>query len=148
MKNNSTYKIFPDMGVYVLSLYGPTSIRNILLTMKAVRENRDFNVGMTGLADLRKACFIFRKEDIIDTEFSQPPPGFTGKRKIAVIADASQQTTYSLVYKSLESQMTVSIEVFTSIESGMDWLSIPREHFNAINTHLLNAEIDYHKALV
>ena len=132
------YRFFPELGTYALCFFGPITIPEIIDVVKEVTKQEVFIPQMNSIIDFRKACLIMDQDAVQNyVNFSKSKPELSGDRKIALLTTTPQQTTYSMIFQTLMRGLPVRVDIFSTLEAVLEWEGISREHYNTINTFLI-----------
>jgi hypothetical protein len=135
---NSNFKIFPEINAFVLYFSGITHVEDIIAIMKQVIKDPSFKPSMTCIADYRKTCLLIDANDIQQyIDFAKNDPLILSKRKVAMIITTPQQINHGKIYREMLTDYPMDVEVFNTLDSGLDWIGVSVEHLNKVNMFLL-----------
>lgn len=143
----ASFKLFPELNIYVLSFYRPVGLEDIFKVLDRVIRNMDYQGKMNVIADFRKSWYIFSKEDVTNyVNFYKENGILANKRKCSMITRSSERTTYSLLFKSISEGLPLDTRVFSSLDEGLEWVDVPLEKHQSIQNYLIEAEISNARA--
>lgn len=110
-------------GIFWVNFKGETTVDSILDFLKIVMEKGDLPENLNALYDFSETVFLMPPEGIKELAFrvSQLTSRFKTIRT-ALVANDPDKTAYTILFKQESASLNTIREIFSSIDSAIDWL--------------------------
>ncbi len=118
------YEILKEEKLIIESFRGTMTLDFMKQYKAGEVENKDFTPEMNVLSDVRSLSFDGTTQEIEDYfSFTIESGNILGKRRSAVLYSTPSQHAYSFIYKKINRDQPIEIEVFNDIEKALFWLN-------------------------
>ena len=119
------YRYVEEFGLIVEKHVGAVRLEVLVKSMGILASKKEFVEGSSFLVDLRATRFnlnIERVKEFVEYMERNFPEALM--RKIALIADESDQVAMATLFKMLQGNNSKNIHVFSTLEYALLWLNV------------------------
>ncbi len=140
--NNSNYKILPDLKLIIELCINNTTVDSYIKHTKKLLQDDLFNPNYNFLVDFRNTEFIIDYEKDISTylSFVKTLVSNDYKTKTAILISTPNQVVVSTLYSMDHQNSYDNALIFSSLESGLNYLS-----FEGNDRYLIETTIEIMK---
>jgi len=135
---NSTYRILPDKNLVIEYHSGVLKVEDYIEFKKKLHTDPLFKADLKHFIHHKNVVFNTKPADIVHfTKYINSVAELLGNRKVALVTDTPNQVVSTTMYKMMQKNPTQTVDVFSTLESGLNWLDVDEFYLDELMNIIL-----------